>query len=157
MKPRWRAPLWLMGMTTMSFGMLSSLTVITVPQLLSAQHMPEERIAVLTALASSPTFWAFVICPMLDVRFTRRFYAAGGTLIAAILTSLALLCLHHAVLMGSLLLMANLSSTIMQNAVILLGARIVNWKPSIHCQAAGSAGCNRRSFHCGRHRPPDRL
>ncbi|MGH8113727.1 MAG: hypothetical protein ACREPS_01535 [Rhodanobacteraceae bacterium] len=117
MQPRWRAPVWLMGMTMLPFGMLMGLTLITVPQLLAAQHVSEGRIATVTALATSPLFWAFLICPILDVRFIRRSYAVAGTLIAAVMTTLAFLSLHHLLLLGGLLTLAVLASAIMQNAL----------------------------------------
>jgi MFS transporter, PAT family, beta-lactamase induction signal transducer AmpG len=37
---RGRAPIWLMGMTMLPFGMLSGLDVIILPQLLAARHVP---------------------------------------------------------------------------------------------------------------------
>lgn len=117
MKPRRRTPIWLMGMTMAPFGMLTGLILITVPQLLAAQHVPEGRIATVTALAGSPLFWGFLICPILDVRFTRRSYAVSGTLIAAALTPVALLGSHHLLLLGSLLTVALLASACMQNAL----------------------------------------
>ncbi|MBD8874062.1 MFS transporter [Rhodanobacter sp. DHB23] len=117
MKPRARAPIWLMGMTALPFGMVGFLTAVVVPQALAERHVPEDGIASITALAASPIFWAFVICPMLDVRFTRRTYATVGTVVAAVLTPLALLNLDcHAWLVG-LSMVAMLASSFMQNAL----------------------------------------
>lgn len=117
MKLSGRAPIWLMGMTMLPFGMVGFLVVVVVPSLLAKRHVPEGEIATITALAMSPTVWTFVICPILDVRFTRRAYALAGTLIAAVLTPLALLNLDHAALLISLWVAANLASTFMQNAL----------------------------------------
>ena len=44
MKPRTRAPIWLMGMTMLPFGMVTGLILFTVPQLLAARHVPEAEI-----------------------------------------------------------------------------------------------------------------
>lgn len=117
MKPRRRAPIWLMGMTMLPFGMLGGLVLVTVPQLLAARHVPEGEIAALTALAASPLFWAFVISPILDVRFTRRTYAVVGAIVAAVLTPVALLNLDHPALLSGMLMLAYLASALMQNAV----------------------------------------
>ena len=64
MQSRTRAPIWLMGMTMLPFGILSGLTLFTLPQLLAARHVPEAEIAGLTALASSPMFWSFGFYPI---------------------------------------------------------------------------------------------
>jgi PAT family beta-lactamase induction signal transducer AmpG len=116
MANRRRAPIWLMGMTMLPFGMLGGLIIFTIPQLLAARHVPEDRIAMLTALAISPIFWIFLICPLLDVRYTRRTYAVAGAVIAAVLTPLALLNLSNFTLLSSALLLAMAASAIMQNA-----------------------------------------
>jgi PAT family beta-lactamase induction signal transducer AmpG len=114
---RARVPIWLMGMTAMPFGMLSGLDAVTLPQLLAARHMPEGEITILTTLAYSPSIWCFVMCPILDVRFTRRSYAAACTVTAAALTPLAFLCLGNVQLLGVLLVLANLASSIMYNSL----------------------------------------
>jgi len=117
MTPRWRAPVWLMGMTMLPFGMLGGLVLVTVPQLLAARHVPEGEIAALTALAASPLFWAFVISPVLDVRFTRRTYAVAGVITVAVLTPVALLNLDHPALLNGVLMLAYLASALMANAL----------------------------------------
>lgn len=117
MTSRARAPIWLMGMTMLPFGMLTGLTLFTVPQLLAQQHVAEAEIAGITALAGSPMFWAFLVCPILDVRFRRRTYALACALIAAVLGPIALWNLGHPALLGVLLLIANFSSMCMGNAL----------------------------------------
>lgn len=115
--PRRRAPIWLMGLTDAPFGMLGGLVLITVPQLLAARHVPEAEIAAITAVAASPLFCVFVICPILDVRFTRRSYAFAGTIIAAVLTPLALLNLNHMDLLVGAMVLAYVASGFMANAL----------------------------------------
>jgi PAT family beta-lactamase induction signal transducer AmpG len=117
MKPRRRAPIWLMGMTMLPFGMLGGLVLVTVPQLLAARHVTESEIAAITALAASPLFWAFVISPVLDVRFTRRTYAVAGVIITAVLTPVALLNLGHPALLGGVMLLAYFASGMVANAL----------------------------------------
>ncbi|MGH8291717.1 MAG: hypothetical protein ACREV7_22565 [Steroidobacteraceae bacterium] len=118
MKPSSRAPIWLMGMTALPFGMIGFLIAVVVPQVLAERHVPEGEIASLTALAFSPLFWAFVICPILDVRFTRRTYAVAGTIIAAVLTPVALVNLDHPALLVSLLVVGMGASVFMENALV---------------------------------------
>jgi len=91
MSPRPRAPIWLMGLTNAGFGMYAGVVVISMPQLLSARHVPEGTIAALTAAMISPGFWAFLASPALDVRFSRRWYAVATALAAAALLVCALL------------------------------------------------------------------
>jgi hypothetical protein len=72
---RSRAPVWLMGLTNSVFGMYGGIIAISVPQLLSARHVPESRIAAMSAVMVSPGFWTFLVSPVLDVRFSRRTYS----------------------------------------------------------------------------------
>lgn len=106
-----------MGMAMLPFGMVTGLILFTVPQLLAARHVPEAEIAALTALAGSPMFWAFLVCPILDVRFSRRTYALASAVIAAALVPIALWNLDHPALLGGLLLVATFASMCMGNAL----------------------------------------
>lgn len=106
-----------MGMAELSFGMLSGIVIVTVPQLLAARHVPEDEIAGLTALAISPSFWAFLICPILDVHFSREAYTVAATVITACLTTVSLFYLDHTAALGILLLIADLTSALMLSAM----------------------------------------
>jgi PAT family beta-lactamase induction signal transducer AmpG len=81
-----------MGLTNLSYGLYGGVIAFAVPQLLGNRQVPEAAIAGLTAVAISPGFWAFLFSPVLDVRFSRRFYAvvlasfASLTLVAAFLS-----------------------------------------------------------------------
>lgn len=111
------APVWLMGLTNATFGMYGGLLAISLPQLLAEQHVPEPQIAAMTAAATSPAFWAFLLCPVLDVRFTRRFYALSSTVIAAVMVALAVMNLHHLAVLEGLLLGGFVAASITQNAL----------------------------------------
>lgn len=83
-EPRRLPPIWLMGLTNSVFGLMGGFAVVTVPEMLAAQGVPGGHIAVITAVVLSPGFWAFLLAPMLDVRFSRRTYAIlFGALAAA--------------------------------------------------------------------------
>lgn len=86
-------PIWMMGLTNATFGIMGSFSVIILPQLLAAQGVPGGHIAVITAAIIFPGFWAFIFSPMLDVRFRRRTYAILFGLVAAI--GAAYTVLHH--------------------------------------------------------------
>ena len=97
--PRPHAPVWLMGLTNSVFGMYGGVVVISMPQLLSARHVPEGTIAGMTAVMLSPGFWAFLASPVLDVRFSRRWYSMATALAAAALLVCALLSLDRLALL----------------------------------------------------------
>ena len=110
-------PVWLMGLTNATFGMYGGMVSISLPEILAEQHIPEARIAIITATAMTPAFWAFLICPMLDVRFTRRVYATASSIFAAVLLCLGLLNLHHLFLLEVLLTLGFAGACITQNAL----------------------------------------
>ena len=77
-------PIWLMGLTNSVFGLMRGFAVVTLPEMLAAQGVRGGHIAVIVSMILSPAFWAFVLSPMLDVRFSRRTYAiVFGALAAA--------------------------------------------------------------------------
>jgi PAT family beta-lactamase induction signal transducer AmpG len=115
--PRRRAPVWLMGLTNALFGMYGGILVISVPQLLNARHVPEATISAMTAAMISPGFWTFVASPLLDVRFSRRWYSVTTALIAAVLLSLALLNLEHLLLVEVLLVVGFFFANLYQSAL----------------------------------------
>jgi PAT family beta-lactamase induction signal transducer AmpG len=106
-----------MGLTNATFGMYGGMVAISLPEILAEQHVPEARIAVITATAMSPAFWIFLVCPMLDVRFTRRFYAIASSLFAAIFMAVGLSNIHHILLLEIFLTLGFAGASITQNAL----------------------------------------
>ena len=96
-------PVWLIGLTNAVFGMYGGIIVISVPQILSARHVPETTIAAMTAAMISPGFWTFLVSRILDVRFSRRWYSIVTATTAALLLVLALLNLNHLMVVEALL------------------------------------------------------
>lgn len=88
-------PVWLMGLSNLTIGLVSGFAVFAVPQLLAAEQVPEWKIAAITAVAWSPNFWAVVFGPILDVRFSRRWYASMFAAVSAALVVLSVLSLRH--------------------------------------------------------------
>lgn len=111
------APLWLMGLTNSVFGMYGGIILISVPQLLSQRHIPETTIAAMTAVMASPGFWTFLVSPVLDVRFSRRWYAVVSAVLAALLLVAALLNLDHLALVEGLLVTAYFFANLYQSAL----------------------------------------
>src|SRR5665213_3036426 len=77
-------PVWLLGLANLPLGLTGGLTLLTVPQWLAAQHVPEPVIAELTTLALVPTFLVFLVGPLFDIWFSRRTYAIASTLVATV-------------------------------------------------------------------------
>src|SRR5258708_8503018 len=91
--------------------------VIPVPQLLSARHFPETPIAAMTAVMLSPGFWTFLVSPVLDVRFSRRWYSVATAVSAAVLLVVALFNLDHLVLVEVLLVAGYFFANLYQSAL----------------------------------------
>jgi PAT family beta-lactamase induction signal transducer AmpG len=115
-----------MGLSNAVFGMYGGIIVISVPQLLSARHVPEATIAAMTAVMVSPGFWTFLASPVLDVRFSRRWYSMLTAALAAALLVLALLNLDHLAWVEALLVAGFFCANLYQSA---LGG----WLSSIIC------------------------
>lgn len=103
MRSRHRVPVWLMGLTNLSYGLYGGVVAFAVPQLLADRHVPEATIAGLTAVAVSPGFWSFFLSPILDVRFSRRWYAVTLAAVAALTIVAAFLNLGHLALLETTL------------------------------------------------------
>jgi PAT family beta-lactamase induction signal transducer AmpG len=104
-------------MTNATFGISGGLVAITLPQVLAEQHVPEAKIAAMTAAAMSPMIWVFLLCPMLDVRFTRRWYAVLSALVAAAGVAAAVMNVHRLPVLEALLIVGFAAAGINQNAL----------------------------------------
>lgn len=76
-------PVWLLGFANLPLGLTGGLALLTMPQWLAAQQVPEPIIAEMTTLALVPTFLVFLLGPIFDIWFSRRTYAMASTLVAA--------------------------------------------------------------------------
>jgi MFS transporter, PAT family, beta-lactamase induction signal transducer AmpG len=97
--PKRRIPLWLMGLTNLSYGLTGGVVAFAIPQILGNRGVPEAIIAGITAVGFSPGFWAFLFSPILDVRFSRRWYAVALACFSALTIVVAFLNLSHYVLL----------------------------------------------------------
>ena len=91
MPRRHRVPVPIMGLMNLSYGLYGGVVAFAVPQILGYRNVPAAAIAGLTAVAFSPGFWAFLFSPGLDVRFSRRWYAAALAVVASLTLVVAFL------------------------------------------------------------------
>lgn len=98
-------PIWLIGLSNSTLGLNTGVVFFVMPQLLAAQHVPEVRIAGITAAAMSANFWSMLFGPILDVRFSRRWYATCLAVLSAALAALAVLNLHRLEILEAILVL----------------------------------------------------
>ena len=110
-------PVWLMGLSNASFGLYGGIAFYAIPQLLATHHVSEARIAGITAMALSPNFWAVVFGPMLDVRFSRRWYATAFAALASILVFIAVINLNHLVVLEVALVAGSVAAILSTTAL----------------------------------------
>jgi MFS transporter, PAT family, beta-lactamase induction signal transducer AmpG len=114
---RHRVPVPIMALTNLSYGFYGGVVAFAVPQILEAHHVSEVDIAGLTAVAYSPGFWAFLLSPILDVRFSRRAYATALAIVAALTLIVAFLNLDHFALLETTLTVGFLAAYLYQSAL----------------------------------------
>lgn len=118
--------LWLMGLCNATLGFSTGVTFFLLPQLMAAAHVPEPKIAVITAIATTPNFWFVLFGPILDVRFSRRWYATLFAGLSGIAATVAVLSVHQLVLLATALVVCNASATLSSSA---LGGWLSNITP----------------------------
>ena len=122
-----------MGLSNATFGMVGGFIVLPLPQMLSAEGVPELRIAAISADCFSPGFWVFLLGPLLDIRYSRRWYATLFALLAGVGLTIAVLLRGHLLLLEIALMMAYAAAVLSSNA---LGG----WLAGIVPEVAASAG-----------------
>lgn len=110
-------PVWLMGLSNSSLGLYSGIVFFAVPQLLAARHVSEGRIAGITAAALSPYFWSVFFGPMLDVKFSRRWYATLFAALESILVVIAIVNADHLAVLEAALVMGSAASQLSATAL----------------------------------------
>src|SRR3954469_8208573 len=118
MKPlRFNFPIAFMGIANLPFGLYGAAVLVTVPQLLASQHVPQPLIASITAAAMIPTFCGFLLAPILDVRFSRRSYALVFGVLTSIAAWLALLSIADPSALAACLIIGFLFANMFYNAL----------------------------------------
>jgi PAT family beta-lactamase induction signal transducer AmpG len=115
--PRKTPPLWLMGFANSTIGVSGGILLLTIPQLLAGDHVPEARIAQITAFALVPGFTSFLVAPILDVKFSRRAYAFALAILCGLFCFVALMSRYNLPAIGWLLFAAIFASQLNTAAV----------------------------------------
>lgn len=121
---RRQLPPWAMGLAIAPLGFYFGFVSTAMPILLSAKGVSVGKIAEVSAIGFSPTFWAFLLCPVLDVRFSKRTYALFFAAVAAV-------CLGVATLLTSNLVAFTASLTAGCAAVVIFGNAHAGWMPDV--------------------------
>ena len=119
-------PVWLMGLCNATLGFSNGIVLFFLPQLMAAAHVPEAKIATITAIGASPGFWFVVFGPILDVRFSRRFYATLLAALSGAAAAIALLSMHHLVVLQIAMVVCYASAILSSSA---LGGWLSNITP----------------------------
>ena len=90
-----RHRIWLLGFGLWPLGVNGALLLITMPQLLAAEHAPAVRIAAITSMALAPGFLSFLMAPLVDWRLSRRSWAVIFTLSTSAASVAAFLLLRR--------------------------------------------------------------
>lgn len=110
----------IMGLANLPFGLYGGVMLAAIPQLLASKGVPEPAIASVTAIGLSPNFFYFFVSPMLDVRFSRKFYACVFGILAPLLLFTALMSTDNLSLLTALLFGG-------QFAVMLYSSALAGW------------------------------
>lgn len=109
---------WIVGLALFPFGLVVGFTITALPFLLTRQGIPLGRVASTSAVVMSPTFWGFLLCPVLDTGLTRRAYCWILAVVSAVCMAAALgvLSPSRLGLATGLLLLAELCMVMYANA-----------------------------------------
>jgi len=106
-----------MGLSNATFGLVGGFIVLPLPQILASQGISEAHIAAIGAACLSPGFWVFLLGPLLDLRFTRRFYAALFAILSGLGLTLAVLMRGHLMVLEIALMTAYAAAVLSSNAL----------------------------------------
>ena len=112
-------PAWVVGLAVFPFGLVVGFTITALPFLLTHLGVHLDKVAAISATVMTPTFWGFLLQPLIDTGLTRRAYAWITAASAAICLATALFVLSPARLgpTTALLLVAELSIVLYSGAV----------------------------------------
>lgn len=106
-----------MGLSNGTFGLMGGFLVLPLPQLLARQHVPVERIAAISAACFSWGLWVFLLGPVLDLRFSRRWYATLFAVLSGVCLGAAILVSTSPLAFEALIMAAYASATMSSNAL----------------------------------------
>jgi MFS transporter, PAT family, beta-lactamase induction signal transducer AmpG len=106
-------------MGALTFGLVAGFAITAMPFMLSRAGVSVDRIAGVSAVAMSPTFWAFLLTPIIDTGLTRRTWAFLFTILSAVSLTLAVFLFSpdRLPLFTALVLIAILGIVLQSNAI----------------------------------------
>jgi MFS family permease len=112
-------PPWVVGMAIFPFGLVLGFTITALPFLLTHLGIPLYQVAGVSATVMSPTFWGFLLQPVMDTGLTRRAYCWLTAISSAVCLAAALMLLSPTRLPATtaLLLLAELGMVLFSGAV----------------------------------------
>jgi PAT family beta-lactamase induction signal transducer AmpG len=123
-----------MGLAVAPLGFYFGFVSTAMPILLAAHGVSVGKISEVSAVGFSPTFWAFLLCPILDVRFSKRTYAFFFAAVSA-------LCLAGCTLLTAHLVAFTVLLTVGCTAAVIFGNAHGGWMPDViedkHYSAVG--------------------
>lgn len=110
-------------MTNLPFGLTLGLSITALPFLLTNAGVSLDRVASISALIASPTFWGVLLAPGVDTGWTKRTHAfwLAALAVCSIGAGLWSLAAAHLVFLTGALLIGNL-------AVYLYSAAVIGWQ-----------------------------
>jgi MFS family permease len=110
---------WVVGMSIFPFGLVVGFTITALPFLLTNLGIPLYQVAGVSATVMSPTFWGFLLQPIMDTGLTRRTYCWIMSTCSAVCLAAGLLLISpgHMRAATSLLLLAELGMVLFSGAV----------------------------------------
>ncbi len=121
---RRQLPPWAMGFALAPLGFYFGFVSTAMPILLSAKGVSVDEISKISFVGFSPTFWAFLLCPILDVQFSKRTYALIFATIAAV-------CLGICTLLTGNLTAFTVVLTTGCTAAVMFGGAHGGWMPDV--------------------------
>lgn len=121
---RRQLPPWAMGLAIAPLGFYFGFISTAMPILLSARGVSVDEISKISFRAFSPTFWALLLCPILDVRFSKRTYALVFAAISAV-------CLGASTLLTGNLTLFTIVLTVGCTAAVMFGNAHQGWMPDV--------------------------
>ena len=121
-----KLPPWTMGLANAPLGFTFGFISTAIPFLLASRGVSTAQIAGISAICFSPSFWAFLLCPILDVRFSKRQYCVGCFTLAALCVGCAVLNLDHLALFTALTTFGCASAVIGGNSLAALLIEVVD-------------------------------
>jgi len=109
-----RPPAWLIGLAELPFGIVCGFVITALPFLLTRAGVSVDRAATVSATVMSPTFWGFLVTPIVDVGLSRRAYTLLTLILAAACETAGIwqLSAAHLEISTALLLIAELAIVI---------------------------------------------